>query len=126
MEPSWDGRISLEWAGEPRAFRLGVGELRALEAECRCGYLEIWRRLQAQSCTLDMVAKIIRYGLEGEGVAASEAMRLVDRYVLRPPFAANVETAQLIYAAALYIPEGASSGKPKGDGDQTTTASPSP
>ena len=125
MEPSWDGRVALAWAGEERAFRLGIGELRALEAECGCGYLEIWRRLANETCSIDMVAKVIRYGLEGEGMEASEAMRLVSHYVLRPPFAENWEVAQVIYGAALYLPEDLAAGKHPGGG-ATASASPSP
>ncbi|GAB5376474.1 MAG: hypothetical protein AcusKO_29360 [Acuticoccus sp.] len=84
----------------------------------RCGFfedrIEIWRQLSEQTCRIDTVAKVIRYGLEGEGVEANEAARLVTRYALRPPFADNLETAQTIYGAALSTFRGSGPGKSRG------------
>lgn len=127
MEPRWDARVTAEFGGETRTFRIGVGEIRALEAETGLGYLKLWDRMKRRDCSLGEVAKIIRYGLEGMDTKADEAVRLVERYVLQPPFAEHLELASLIYGAALFLPEELNPpGKAESDGTIETAGSPSP
>ena len=61
-------------------------------------------------------------------VPPDEAVRLVERYVLRPPFAEHMRLAGMIYTAALFLPEelAATAGKTEGDGANGTAGSPSP
>lgn len=127
-EPRLDARVDVVFGGETRVFRLGIDEIVALEAECGRGYLRIYDELERRDCSIKLVGQVIRLGLEGGGVAPEEAHRLVQRYVFRPPFAEHLETALLIYGAALYLPRELRSdeGKATGDARTETADSPSP
>lgn len=125
--PRWDGRATLEWGGETRPFRLGFGELVALEAETGLGYLELWEALALGKAKLAHVIAVLRYGLEGAGVAPQEAVRLVERYGRVPPFAEAAKVAKAVYGTAMWLPaELAEPGKEAGGGTRETAASPSP
>ena len=80
------------WPGGEHPFRLGIGELRALEQRCDAGCAVVLMRLLGTSWKIDDVLSPLRLGLIGGGMAAPEAQRTLD---------SALEVASL-YALAVY------------------------
>lgn len=98
---SFDGSVSLVWAGDERKFRLGIAELLALQEKRASGPMEIVTRLQFGSWRIEDIVETIRIGLLGAGVDAKVARELVEANVREGRIAANVLVAQAILMNAL-------------------------
>ncbi|MGN6307319.1 MAG: gene transfer agent family protein [Mesorhizobium sp.] len=66
------------WPGGEHAFRLGIGELRAIEQRSDAGCAVVMMRLMSSTWKIDDVIAPIRLGLVGAGMAEKDAQRLVD------------------------------------------------
>lgn len=96
-----DAKIALPWADGDYTFRLGWGELEELQEKCDAGPYVVLNRLQSESWRIEDISESIRLGLIGGGVAPTEALKLVRRYVLNRPPAENLIFAQAILSAGV-------------------------
>jgi hypothetical protein len=95
---SGTGEFRADFAGEERAFRIRLGEIRRIEDKCKTGIGEVVRRLsrcvylmsqmdgiQALAAGVDIhaddVREVIFQGLRGAEVSDSEATKLVRREI---------------------------------------------
>lgn len=69
----------ITWAGGEHDFRLGIGELRAIEQRCDAGCAVVFGRLLGSQWKIDDVLSPIRLGLIGGGMDEAAARRMVDR-----------------------------------------------
>ena len=69
---------TIVWAGGEHRFRLGIGELRAVEQASDAGVSVVLLRLLGGQWKLDDVLSPIRLGLIGGGMADSEARRVME------------------------------------------------
>lgn len=84
---------TIEWGGGEHTFALKGAQIEALEAECHnpetgkagIGLGAIWQRVMGGGWYIGDLHNIIRLGLIGGGVGATEARRLVRSYVEGQP-----------------------------------------
>lgn len=93
---SRDASVTLTWADGDYTFRLGWGELEALQEACDAGPWVIMDRLMSKTCLVGDIAGVIRQGLIGGGLEPAKATTLVRTYVEKRPPAEN-----LLYAIAI-------------------------
>jgi hypothetical protein len=88
----------MTWPGGEHAFRLGIGELRAIEQRCDAGCFVVMMRLLSSQCKIDDVLSPIRLGLIGGGMAEKEAQRLVDGVLSETasPYTLTVTAAEIL------------------------------
>ena len=111
------GRISAEFAGEERDFRLAWGELMELQEKRDAGPSVVLARLSLNQWQLQDVTETIRIGLVGGGMDTAQAARLVRLNVEQKPFDLGgvdglVVLAVKILAAALHGAPDEPLGKP--------------
>ena len=88
------GEVILDWAGEPRVFRLNFGNILDLEQACgRVGIGEIYLKLGTHNYFANYVYHTIRQGLLGGGMRAEEADKLLQERFMHAPMVANFELA---------------------------------
>lgn len=97
-----DASTTLVWADGTYTFRLGWGELEALQEACDAGPWVILERLATKQCLIGDIAHTIRQGLIGGEMAPAEATKLVQRYVEKRPPAENLLHAMAILQVALH------------------------
>lgn len=115
---SADGSVELVFAGDQRAFRLGIAELIALQDKRNSGPLEIAMRLQSGTWRVEDVIETIRIGLLGAGSEGKAARELVEANIRPPDIAVHVLTALAILLAAIQgVPD-----DPVGKDEATTGA----
>lgn len=122
-------KISIAWPDEERVYRLRIGELIELQEKCGAGPMAILRRLFDNQWRVEDVRETIRLGLIGGGLPASEAIRLVRRYVEELPIGQAVPHAAAILAAGIMGVDDEPLEEPgagAGETRATTTASGSP
>lgn len=107
--------VEQEWGGELRRFKLAIGELREVQARTNRGPEELRERMLVGTWFVDEVRWVLRFGLEGAGMSAGDAERLVVRYFdERGSRKVAARLAALILTAALFVPEAeAKPGKPE-------------
>jgi len=113
-----DGSVEFEWAGSARLFRLGWGELIALQEHCDAGPYHILARIGAGGWRVRDLLHTIRLGLIGGGCSAPEARALVTEHVEGNPPTQNVLAAQIILAAALVGADDEAPGKERKSSDR--------
>ena len=69
---------TIVWPGGEHAFRLGIGELRAIEQRSDAGCSVVLMRLLGQQWKVDDVVNPIRLGLIGGGLAEREAQKIIE------------------------------------------------
>ncbi len=106
--------VNLNWPGGEHEFSLNLGALRAIQRSCNAGPQEILQRLQLGTWRIDDVIDVLRFGLEGGGVAKDEARTLVETVLDRSGLLALVPIAALVMAAALVGEEDDPVGKGSG------------
>lgn len=106
--------VTLNWPGGEHEFSLNLGALRAIQKSCNAGPQEILQRLQLGTWRVDDVIDVLRLGLEGGGVAKSEARIMVESVLDRSGLLALVPIAALVMASALVGEEGDEVGKESG------------
>lgn len=92
------------WAGDERTFRLGIGELLALEEKRDLGCAEILNRIGAGQWRIADLKEPIRLGLIGGGVDARRAKDLVEENVVPGRLLEAAVLARNILLAALVAP----------------------
>ena len=70
--------VTKVWPGGEHAFRLGIGELRAIEQRSDAGVFVVLMRLLSQLAKIDDIIGPIRLGLIGGGLPEKDAQKLVD------------------------------------------------
>lgn len=65
---SRNAEATLEFGGQDRLFRLGIGRLRSLQEKTDCGPYELHRRFTSGEWKIDDVRETIRQGLIGGGL----------------------------------------------------------
>jgi hypothetical protein len=125
---SADAKITLIWYDGEDDFRLGIGEIRALQEKTSAGPETLRRRLVSGEWFIDDIRETIRLGLIGAGCKPSDAMEKVRRGVDARPLGENVLIAAMIVAAAVVgVPEDPVGKAPaEGAATEVTDASPSP
>lgn len=95
---SGTGETAEYFAGEERAFRIRLGEIRRIESKCETGIGEVLRRLSRAVLVLsrvggidalatglefhaDDVREVIFQGLQGAGMTSAEVTQLVRREI---------------------------------------------
>lgn len=138
---SRSGEVTLEFAGEERAFRLALGQLRKVQEKCDAGPGELLARLgpvffaTKQGLTLeqaiaagylgtwrvDDVREPILQGLLGANMAGPEALKLVKEWVEERPLLESVATAYQVVMASII---GAEDEKAVGESQAAEAGSP--
>jgi len=72
--------VQLNWGDGPTDFRLGIGELLALEKTFDSGAIEILDRFRERRWRLAETREILRLGLLGSGYGMEAANRLIQKY----------------------------------------------
>lgn len=67
------------WEGGEHPFRLGIGELRALQSATGVGPLFLLGRITGSQWFVDDIVETVRLGLIGGGMDPVEAKKLTDR-----------------------------------------------
>lgn len=98
---SRDAKIQLVWADGEYTFRLGWGEIEALQEACDAGPWMILERLFSKQCLIGDISNVIRQGLIGGGLEPVSATKLVRTYVEKRPPAENLLFATVILQAAV-------------------------
>lgn len=98
---SRDAKIELTWADGDYTFRLGWGELEALQEACDAGPWVILERLFTKQCHVGDISNVIRQGLIGGGLEPTAATKLVRAYVEKRPPTENLLFATVILQAAV-------------------------
>lgn len=93
------GGIELTWAGGAHVFELKIEHLRALQQKCDAGPEWIMNRVRSAHWRVDDVINTIRFGLEGGGMPANEARKLVEDYLEDKP--RNLKATTLVAAAII-------------------------
>jgi hypothetical protein len=96
-----DAKIELTWADGDYTFRLGWGELEALQEACDAGPWVVLDRLFTKQCLVGDISNVIRQGLIGGGLEPTAATKLVRTYVEKRPPAENLLFATVILQAAI-------------------------
>lgn len=91
------GSESIIWPGGEDSFRLGIGELRALEKACDAGCAVVLARLLSTAWKIDDVYQTIRLGLIGAGSSERDATKTLERALtLTSPYALAVTAADIL------------------------------
>lgn len=91
------GAQTIVWAGGEHSFRLGIGELRAIEQASDAGVSVVFMRLIGQQWKIDDVLSPIRLGLIGAGMSESDARTTIERATsLESPYALAVTAADVL------------------------------
>lgn len=94
--------VHMVWPGGEHAFRLNLGELRALQDSCGVSPFEVAARLFEKRPNINDVIEPLRLGLIGGGMDAKEAARLVKSIEDLEGIGALVVSASFVMYSALY------------------------
>lgn len=95
---SRDARLVSRVGGTDFEFRLGWGQLVALQEACDAGPFVILDRLGARQWKADDVSVVLLLGLVGAGMTHVEALRIVESWLADESGRLPVENAALAYA----------------------------
>lgn len=124
---SRDGACEFVWGGDERTFRLGIGELLALQDKLNSGPAEIATRLRDGTWRLQDVQEIFRLGLIGAGEDAKKAKALVEENIAPGRIRYSVLPALAIIVSALMGDENDPVGKAQeADPEMPETAASAP
>lgn len=94
---------TLVWPGGEHAFRLGIGELRALEKACDAGCFTVLMRLLSRQPMIDDILSTIRLGLIGGGMPDREGQQTLDRALqVTNPYALALTAAEVLQRALMW------------------------
>lgn len=94
--------FTMVWAGGENAFRLNLGELRALQESCGASPFEISDRLFGKRPQINDVIEPLRLGLIGGGMDAKEAARLVKNVEDLEGIGPMIVSASVVMFHSLY------------------------
>lgn len=88
---------TLVWPGGEHAFRLGIGELRALEDRCDAGCSIILMRVLGQTWKINDIWHTLRLGLIGGGMTEKAAQEAVSNaFDTASPMALSIPAADVL------------------------------
>jgi len=91
------GSEQITWPGGEHYFRLGIGELRAIEQRSDAGCAVVMMRLLSSQWKIDDVIGPIRLGLIGGGMEERLAQKAIDAALdVASPYALAVTSAEVI------------------------------
>jgi hypothetical protein len=91
------GSEEIVWPGGEHSFRLGIGELRAIEQRSDAGCAVVMMRLLSSQWKIDDVVGPIRLGLVGGGMQERDAQKAVEAALdVASPYALAVTAAEII------------------------------
>lgn len=108
------------WPGGSDSFRLGIGELRALEKACDAGCAVVLARLLSTAWKIDDIYQPIRLGLIGAGMdakAATDRMELA--LTLTSPYGLAVTAADILQRFIMWGEEDAPGETVAGEANQS-------
>ncbi len=113
------------WAGGEHSFRLGIGELRAIEQRSDAGVSVVLVRLLSGTWKVDDVINPIRLGLIGAGLSEPEAKKLVDAATESVNlYALAVTAAEVLRRFVMWEGEDQPGEAPAGQAETTSPRSP--
>jgi len=91
------GSEEIVWPAGEDSFRLGIGELRAIEQKSEAGCAVILMRLLSTQWKIDDVVGVLRLGLIGAGMHEREAQKRVEAALdVASPYALAVTAADVL------------------------------
>ncbi|WP_184389641.1 gene transfer agent family protein [Rhizobium sp. BK591] len=91
------GAEEITWPGGEHSFRLGIGELRAIEQKCDAGCAVVMMRLLSSQWKIDDVIGPIRLGLIGGGMEERLAQKAIEAALdVASPYALAVTSAEIL------------------------------
>ncbi|SDN84709.1 gene transfer agent family protein [Ensifer sp. YR511] len=118
------GSEEIVWAGGEHHFRLGIGELRAIEGKCEAGCAVILMRLLSSAWKIDDVIQPLRLGLIGGGMHEREAQKELDRALtLASPYALAVTAADVLRRFIMWETPDQPGGDQQGEAEAGTAES---
>lgn len=120
-------KIELPFGDDTHIFKLGYGQLKEIQDKVDAGPAFILDSLFHGTWRLEYVREVIRCGLVGGGMSASDAIRMVKTYVEDTeayPIAQNlVTTSQILMAAICGVEEEDQEKKAHAAGDKNSRRS---
>lgn len=113
-----NAEIVTPFGDDEHTFRLGIKELEELQDKCDAGPGFVLGRLMSPRLEwrIEDVRHSLRLGLIGGGMPATDAIKLVKRYVDdRPAWAENAKVAQCVLAMAIFGPAEEAPEDPSGE-----------
>ena len=107
-------RVTINWVQGEHVFALNLGELRALQESCDAGPELVLARLTSGAWRVDDVVEVLRLGLIGAGMPASQAGPLVAKACAQVPLLQLRTPASAVLSAALAGDAKDMPGKPAG------------
>jgi hypothetical protein len=93
----------LVWPGGEHSFRLGIGELRALEQRTNVGSFVSMTRLLTSQWHIDDVVATIRLGLVGAGMPDHEAKKVLEKALdIASPHALAITAATILNHSIMW------------------------
>ena len=128
MSQSGHGFVTLTWADGEYTFRLAWGAWAEIQEKCDCGPAELLDRILVKRWRANDLFEVIRLGLIGGGMSATDALIKARRYVQDRPLLESVPVAIQIVTAALLGPQddAVQAGEPSATKDPATGKSLSP
>lgn len=105
MSQSGHGFVTLTWADGDHTFRLAWGAWAEIQEKCDCGPAELLDRILVKRWRANDLFEVIRLGLIGGGMSATDALIKARRYVQDRPLLESVPVAIQIVTAALLGPQ---------------------
>ncbi|MBB3396877.1 gene transfer agent family protein [Rhizobium sp. BK060] len=91
------GAEEVTWPGGEHSFRLGIGELRAIEQRSDAGCAVVMMRLLSSQFKIDDVIQPIRLGLIGGGMDERAAQKVIESALdVASPYALAVTAADIM------------------------------
>lgn len=110
---------TIVWAGGEHPFRLGIGELRAIEQATDSGVSVVLMRLLGQQWKIDDVLSPIRVGLAGAGMEPEKAKWALDRALeTASPYALAITAAAILSRFLTLNEENDPAGEYQAEADQ--------
>ncbi|MBB2818992.1 gene transfer agent family protein [Rhizobium phaseoli] len=107
------GAEQIVWAGGEHSFRLGIGELRAIEQRSDAGCAVVLMRLLSSQFKIDDVIQPIRLGLIGGGMQERDAQKVLDSALdIASPYALAVPAADILRRFIMWETDDQPSGEP--------------
>lgn len=111
--------VVIRWVGGEHPFRLGLGEMRAIQDATGCGPEFLAHRIKSMQWKVDDLREIMRNGLIGGGMDHVQALRLIEQADASATGISLKVPALEVMLAYLYGPADDPVGEPSPAGDQT-------
>lgn len=106
--------VLTQWPGGEHMFALPIGQLRAVQAACNAGPMQVFDALRLGSWRIEMLESVLRCGLIGGGTDPVKAKEMVANLMDARPLLEFVPVAALVLQAALTGVEDDPVGEPSG------------